>query len=223
MCQRTGKTQRYNISDIGNENPAAKKKNSCLQRHCILLRETNCITKNLYPCLYSYLPICLQDARCGVRRRQKRDTILGRVFWGGLFLILWYSRVDNSKEISQEKHLEDHSILGFCPGEKTHSWEMSSRNASVWLELFWRCWEGSWEGWLRDAAGKVTRTRASQPNGKGFEGLWADIGFCSKTGATGELWVKQRHDLTWVLEGSLWWLWGHVQGKETQQGNALVS
>ena len=26
MCQRTGKTQRYNISDIGNENPAAKKK-----------------------------------------------------------------------------------------------------------------------------------------------------------------------------------------------------
>ena len=26
MCQRTGKTQIYNISDIGNENPAAKKK-----------------------------------------------------------------------------------------------------------------------------------------------------------------------------------------------------
>ena len=28
MCQRTGKTQRYNISDIGNKNPAGKKKKS---------------------------------------------------------------------------------------------------------------------------------------------------------------------------------------------------
>ena len=82
--------------------------------------------------------------------------------------------------------------------------------------MFWRCWKGSWDGRLRDVAGNVTRTRASLPSGKSFEGLWADIGFCSKMGPTGEFWVKQRHDLTWVLKGSLWLPWG----TSAEEGNS---